>query len=188
MADVTENKGFDPKEIQQLKDECRQEGTSFAYIEDEDIDMMENGECVHIQFVGPYQDREVIYDAIMYTLRLHHSSLVYEQAMEKVKATYPQYVPLEDRKPGYRIDPKLEEEIEIFLTELIEEIEENESIKVQEHVEVDPDTDYGVGLDVCLNVEEITDEVVEAFVRDFNAGSLSLDTTLYSFTSSEEDE
>jgi hypothetical protein len=42
-------------------------------------------------------------------------------------------------------------------------------------------------LDISLNVEEITQEVIEKFISDFNAGTLELDPTLYSFTSEEEE-
>lgn len=186
MANL-KNEGFDPEEINALKDECQQEGRSFVYVEDDDLDVLESGECVHIQFPGAYQGQEVIYDALVYTLRLHHSSLVYEMAVGQVQKTFPEYVPPEDRKPGYKIAPDMEEEAETALTEIIEEIEETETVKVQEHVEIDTDFDYGISLDVCLNVEEITDEVIEDFVRAYKTNTLSLDTTLYSFTSDPEE-
>ncbi|MFC5408360.1 hypothetical protein ACFPMF_03510 [Larkinella bovis] len=181
------NEGYDPAVIQALKEECQKEGSSFVYVEDDDDDLevLNSGECVHIQFVGKHNEKEVIYDAIIYTLRLHHSSLVYEMAIEKVKKSFPEYVPVEDRKPNYRIEPELEEEIELFLTELIEEIEETEAVKVKEHLDVDADFEYGISLDVCLNVEEITEDVIEDFIRKFNGNSLKLDTTLYSFTNDE---
>ncbi|WP_128543487.1 hypothetical protein [Larkinella soli] len=182
------NKGYEPSEVQLLKEECRKEGKPFVYVEDEDLEVLNSGECVHIQFVGQYKGQEVIYDAIVYTLRLHHSSLVYEMAMEKVKAAFPQYVAPEERKAGYRIDADLEEEIELFLTELIEEIEETEAVKVQEHIELDPDFEYGISLDICLNVEEITDEVLVRFIQNFNGNALTLDNTLYSFSSNGQDE
>ncbi|GAB4018696.1 hypothetical protein EXU85_13970 [Spirosoma sp. KCTC 42546] len=181
------NEGFDPEEISALKDECLQEGKSFVIVEDDDLDTLDEGECVHIQFPGSYQGQEVIFDTLVYTLRLHHSSLVYEMAVEQVQKTFPEYVPPEERKSNYKIAPELEEEAETALTELIEEIEETETVKVQEHVEVDTQSDYGIALDVCLNVDEITDEVIEDFVSHFKANTLSLDKTLYSFTS-EEDE
>ena len=180
------NEGYDPEEISALKDECQQEGKSFVFVEDDDLDVLDEGECVHIQFPGQYQGQEVIFDALVYTLRLHHSSLVYEMAIEEIRKTYPEYVPPEERKPSFKITPELEEEAETALTEVIDEIEENETIKVQEHVDVDLESDYGIALDVCLNVEEITDEVVENFVRDFRENKLSLDNTLYSFSNEEE--
>ncbi|GAB4045315.1 hypothetical protein [Spirosoma litoris] len=181
------NEGFDPEEISALKEECKQEGKSFVIVEDDDLDTLDEGECVHIQFPGHYQGEEVIFDTLVYTLRLHHSSLVYEMAVEQVRKTFPEYVPPEERKPNYKIDPELEEEAETALTEIIEEIEELETVKVQEHVEVDAQSDYGIALDVCLNVEEITDDVIEDFIAHFKSNTLSLDTTLYSFSSEEEE-
>ncbi len=180
------NEGYDPEEISALKDECQQEGKSFVFVEDDDLDVLEEGECAHIQFPGKYQGEEVIFDALVYTLRLHHSSLVYEMALEQVRKTYPEYVPPEDRKPTYKITPELEEEAETALTEIIDEIEETETVKVQEHVDVDMESDYGIALDVCLNVDEVTDEVIEDFIKRFTGNTLSLDTTLYSFTNEEE--
>lgn len=180
------NEGFDPEEISALKEECRQEGKSFVLVEDDDLDTLDEGECVHIQFPGQYQGQEVIFDALIYTLRFHHDILAYEMALEQVRKTYPDYVPPEDRKPNYKISPEQEEEAEMALTEIIDEIEESETVKVQEHVEVDMESDYGIVLDVGLHRDEITDEVIEDFVRNFNANTLSLDTTLYSFTSEEE--
>ena len=181
------NPGYDPSEVQALREECQREGRSFVYVEDDDLEVLESGECVHIQFPGQYQGEPVVYDALVYTLRLHHSSMVYEMAVDQVKKSYPKYLPPEERKPGYRIDPNEEEEIELVLTELIEELEENETVKVQEHVEVDTDFDYGISLDVCLNVEEITDDVIERFIQTYNSNALSLDNTLYSFSSDGED-
>jgi hypothetical protein len=180
------NEGYDPEEISALKDECQQEGKSFVFVEDDDLDVLEEGECAHIQFPGKYQGEEVIFDALVYTLRLHHSSLVYEMALEQVRKTYPEYVPPEDRKPSYKITPELEEEAETALTEIIDEIEETETVKVQEHVDVDMESDYGIALDVCLNVDEVTDAVIEDFIKKFTSNTLSLDTTLYSFTNEEE--
>ncbi|GAB3965471.1 hypothetical protein GCM10028806_04730 [Spirosoma terrae] len=177
------NEGFNPTEINALKEECQQEGKSFVYVEDDDLDVLESGECVHIQFPGSYQGQEVIFDALVYTLRLHHSSLVYEMAVEQVQKAYPDYIPPEERKENYKISPELEEEAETALTEIIEEIEETETVKVQEHVEIDTEFDYGISLDVCLNVEEVTDEVIEDFIQNFKANTLRLDNTLYSFTS-----
>lgn len=177
------NEGYDPDEIQALREECQAEGKSFVHVEDDEIDVLDSGECVHVQFTGKDKGEDVIYDAVIYTLRLHHSSMVYEMAVEQIKKSYPGYVPPEDRSDTYKIDPKEEEEVEMALTELIEELEETEAVKVQEHIETDLDFDYGIGLDVCLNIEEITDEVVERFIQNFTTNSLSLDNTLYSFTS-----
>lgn len=182
------NEGYNPEEIKLLKEECQEAGTNFIHCDDEDVSTTENGELAHVQFVGSYKGQEVIYDAIIYTLRLHHSSLVYEKAVEQAQKVYPDYLPLDERAPGYKISPAVEEEAEELITELIESIEEEEEVKVKEHLEIEPEFEYGVGLDACLNIEAVTDEVITKFIEDFNNGSLKLDTTLYSFTSDEEDE
>lgn len=181
------NEGYDPEEIEALKAECRETGRSFVYEEDDELEVLESGECAHIQFVGKDNGQEVIYDGLIYTLRLHHSSMVYEMAINQIKRTYPDYQPPEDRAPGYRIDPAKEEEIEEVLAEYIEELEETEAVKVKEHVELDHDFEYGIGIDVCINAEDITDEVIENFIRQFNSNTLRLDPTLYSFSSEEEE-
>jgi hypothetical protein len=119
----------------------------------------------------------------MGTLRLNHSSLVFEEAETRMKKAYPNYIEIDKRKPNYKED----EDLELMLEEIIEELEEEEVVKVSEFVEVETDFEYGIGLDISLNVEEITQEVIEKFISDFNAGTLELDPTLYSFTSEEEE-
>lgn len=175
------NEGFDPQEIAELKAECQQEGQSYVIVEDED-GMNDSGEFAHFQFVGKHDGEEVIYDAVMGTLRLNHSSLVFEEAENRMKKSYPSYVEVDKRKPNF----KANEDMELMLEEIIEELEEEEVIQVAEFVEIDEDFEYGIGLDIALNVEEIDDKVITKFVNEFNAGTLKLDPTLYSFMSEEE--
>jgi hypothetical protein len=181
------NPGFDPLEIKQFKEECRRENRSFLYTTDEEIDEPTGDEFAHFQFVGTYEGKEVIYDSVMYTLRLHHSSLVYEEAERRAVKAFPLYVPLDMRDETYQANEDLDEEVELLITELIEEIEDTEEIKVQEHLELDPEVKYGVELDVCLNVEAIDEAVISRFITEFNDGTLSLDNTLYAFKSEEEE-
>jgi hypothetical protein len=181
------NQGFDASEIDLLRKECEAEGSSFVYFEDED-DMVDTGEMAHIQFIGKHEGKEVIYDAVIYTLRLHHSGMVYEEALKQIQKEYPKYVPMEERDSSYKANAQTDEEIEALITELMDAIEEEEEVKVSEHVEIDLDFDFGIGLDVALNVDAITDEVVEQFIKDFNNNTITLDKTLYSFMTDEEDE
>ena len=81
----------------------------------------------------------------------------------------------------------MEEEIGWFITELIMEMEEEESVKVQEFIDLDTNHDYGVGLDVSLNVEQIDEEVIIKFIQEFNDDTLVLDDTLYSFMTEDEE-
>lgn len=61
-----------------------------------------------------------------------------------------------------------------------------DQVKVKEHVEIDPNIDFGIGLDAGLNLEKITSKVIEKFIKDFNEDTLSLDNTLYSFQTEDE--
>ena len=70
------------------------------------IDILDSGECVHVQFVGQYKGDDVIYDAVIYTLRLHHSSMVYEMAVDQVKKSFPSYLPPEERGTTYKNRPQ----------------------------------------------------------------------------------
>ncbi len=180
------NIGYEPSEIKMLQKECKEAGQSFIYFDDEDIDV-DAGEMVHVQFVGKHNGQTMICDAVVYTLRLHHGSLVYERALEQTKAVFPHYLSPEEREADYKVDEEIEEEAELMIAELIEAIEEDEEIKVSEHIEIDAEFEYGLGIEVCLNVDEITDEIVEKFIKDFNNNTLKLDNGLYSFMTEEEE-
>ena len=72
---LKDNPGLDPKEIEQLKAECKADGKKFVYFEDELGDEPDNvEEFVHVQFVGNYKGQEAIFDAVIYSLRLHFNS------------------------------------------------------------------------------------------------------------------
>ena len=182
------NPGFDPEEIAQLKEECKAENSNFIYVEDEFEDDDDNNEHAHVQFVGTYKDQEVIYDALIFTLRLHHSTLVYDEALERLKKEMPNYISPDERPANYKISDEQEDEAELLLTEFIEEIEENEEITVREHVEIDDQFEYGVGLEVGLNKTEINDKIISDFIKAFTTCKVELDPTFYSFTCIEEED
>jgi len=184
---LKDNPGFDPKEIEKLKAECKADGKKFVYFEDELEDEPDAEEFVHIQFVGNYKGQETIFDAVIYSLRLHFNSIVYETAERKAQKTYPLYVPMENRDETYESNEDMDEEVELYITELIEEIEENEEVKLSEHLEIDEKFEFGIGLEVCLNVDEVDDAVVTKFVDEYLAGIIKLDLTMYSFKSEYED-
>ena len=70
------NKGFDPVEINKFKDLLKKEEHGFVYDEEEE----NTTEYAHFYFLGMFEGKEVIYDAVIYTLRLHHNSELYEIA------------------------------------------------------------------------------------------------------------
>jgi hypothetical protein len=141
---------------------------------------------VHIQFVGQYEKQEVIYDAIVCTLQLHYSSLLYEAAEREIIQQYPLYVPLENRDENYEPNEELDEEVEMLILEVIEDLEENEEIKVAEYIEIDSEFDYGVSIEAALYVPALDDDMLSQFVADFNGNTLSLDPSLYTFNSDDE--
>ncbi len=176
----TVNSGFDPEVIQEYREKIKQTDQEFVIVDSED----NSDEYINFYFIGMYEGREVIYDAVIYTLRLHHSSELYEVAEHRAAKHFPEFKKIkyeEDENGDMEALDDLEEEIGLFMAEVIMELEEEDEIKVSEHVEVDPHIDFGIGLDVALNVEEITHEVIAKFVKEYNEDSLQLDKTAYSF-------
>ncbi|SOE19908.1 hypothetical protein SAMN06298216_0408 [Spirosomataceae bacterium TFI 002] len=177
------NPGYDPIEIENLKRECEQEGLPFVLVEDE-IDLEDTGEYAQFQFVGRKNGDEVIYDVAMFTLRMQHSSKLLEEAEALVKKKFKDFVPLELRNERY----KANEDADQLVQEYVEELEEDESVTVSETIEEDLSFEYGIGLEVVLNVDEIDDRVITKFINEFNSGALELDTTQISFKHSDDED
>lgn len=175
------NPGYTQEEIDLLKEECAEQDQNFVFV---DSDSEDFAEYAQFQFVGKYEGNEVIYDALLSTLSMHHSSRLYEEAEKKILKIYKDFVPYEDRDENTPVN----EEAEIMMEELIQEMEDEETIRVSEFCEIDLDYDYGIGIDAALNVDEITVEVIEKFIEDFNNNTLELDKTAYSFKNDEEED
>ena len=174
------NKGFDQDTIEDYKARIKASNQEFILDEEDE----NSDEYVHFYFVGVYEGKEVIYDAVMYTLRLQHESELFEIAEHRAAKHFPEYkkITYEEDENGNlaALDP-LEEEIGLYIAEVIMELEEEEAVKVKEHVDMDANTDFGVALDIGLHVEKITSREIEKFIKDFNEDTLDLDDTLYSF-------
>lgn len=180
------NDGFDPKEISKMKSEIG-EDQSYVVIESED----NSDDFMNFYFIGKHEGKEVVYDAAIYTLRLQHSSEIHELAEHKVAQKYPDFKSIsyeEDENGDIAPLDDLEEEIGLYLTEVMDELEEEEAVKVQEHVDVDEQADFGIGLDIGLHVDAINPPVIEKFIKEFNADSLKLDKTYYSFQFEDDEE
>ena len=177
---MIENKGFDPKTIQDYKDKMKEQGTT--YLENEEDER--NDEYRHFYFVGLYEGKEVVYDTVMYTLRLQHESELFEIAEHRAAQHFPEYkkISYEEDENGnlVALDP-LEEEIGLYIAEVIMELEEEEAVKVREHVDMDVNADFGVALDVGLYRDRVTPLEIEKFIREFNEDMLDLDENMYSF-------
>jgi hypothetical protein len=180
------NPGFDQQRINQLKEALKASGKSYQIVDSED----NNEEFVNFRFVGMFEGKEVIYDAVIYTLRLHHASEVYEVAEHKAAQKFPNFRPIrfqEDENGDYRTLDDVEEEIGLYIAETIDDLEDEESVKVQEHVDLDENAEYGIGLDIGLHIDEVNDKVIAKFIKDFNDDNLNLDDTYYAFQSNEEE-
>lgn len=183
---MSKNNGFDPEEIKNLKAEMAEAGQSYVMIDSED----NSEDFMNFYFIGKYEGKEVIYDAALYTLKLQHSSEIYDLAEHKVAQKFPNYKSIvyeEDENGDIEPLDDQEEEIGLYMTEVMDELEEEEAVKVKEHVDLDPNIDYGIGLDAGMHVDKITPEVIEKFIKDFNNDDLKLDPTHYCFQFEEED-
>ncbi|KPQ19043.1 MAG: hypothetical protein HLUCCX10_04040 [Algoriphagus marincola HL-49] len=180
------NPGFSPEEIANLKAKLKRIGKPYQLVEDAE----NSDEYVNFYFIGMYEGKEVIYDAALYTLRLHHASEVYELAEHEAAKKFPDFngIRYEEDENGNLLPlSSEEEEIGWFITEMIMEIEEEETVKVQEFIDIDTNHDFGIGLDAALNLEHIDDSTIRKFILEYNEDTISLDETLYSFQSEEED-
>ncbi len=182
------NKGYDPNVILDYKKRMTTQGRAFLVDESDDDN---NEEYLHFYFVGKNDaGLEVIYDAVIYTLRMQHESELFEIAEHRAANHFPDYKKIayeEDENGDLSTLDSREEEIGLFMAEVILELEEEEAVKVQEHVDMDNHVDFGIALDIGLQVESITPEVVEKFINDFNNDTIQLDDTLYSFQTTEEE-
>lgn len=183
---LEENKGFDPEVVREYALKMKAQGLDYL-LDDSDE---QSDEYSHFFFIGKFEGKDVIYDTAIYTLRLHHESELYEIAEHRAAKHFPEYrrITYEEDENGnlQALDP-LQEEIGLYMAEVIMELEEEESVKVKEHVDLDVNTDFGISLDVGLHVEKITPKIIEKFIRDFNEDTIRLDDTLYSFQTQDQE-
>lgn len=174
------NKGFDPYVIEDYRN--RMKRLKQTYLLDETDEQTD--EFAHFFFIGMDEGQPVIYDAVLYTLRLQHESELFEIAEHRAARHFPDYKKItyeEDENGNLEALDDVEEKIGLFMAEVIMELEEDGQVKVKEHVDMDKHVDFGIALDIGLHVERITPAIIEKFIHDFNQDNLNLDQTLYSF-------
>jgi len=160
-------------------------GQPFIYDSEDEL----SEEYAHFYFIGVQDGKEVLFDAVFYTLRMQHESELFEIAEQAAAQNFPGYRKInieEDEKGNGKAQDELEEEIGLYMAEVMMELEEEGEIKVKEHVDLDLNHDCGIGLDVGLNIDKITPQLIESFIRDFNADKLVLDPGYYSFQTQSE--
>ncbi len=176
----TENKGFDLGVIDEFRKKINNSGTMFLSVEGEE----QTEEYVNFYFLGVFEGKQVIYDAVIYTLQVQHNSELYEIAEHKAAKKFPEYKSIiyrEDENGDMAMLDDLEEEIGLYMAEVIEELEEEGKVKVKEHLDIDDKVDFGISLEVGLNLEKIDLPAIEKFIKDFNEDTLVLDPSYYSF-------
>jgi len=174
------NTGFSPEVIADYHGKMK--AASRLFLADESDE--NSDEYFHFYFVGKFEGKDVVFDAVMYTLRLQHESEMFEIAEHRAAKHFPNYKKItyeEDENGNLSALDDEEEEIGLFMAEVIMELEEEDAVKVKEHVDMDEHVDFGVALDIGLHLEKITPFVIENFIQQFNSGTLNLDATLYSF-------
>jgi hypothetical protein len=183
---IVKNTGFDPQTIEEYASKMKALGTPFIMDEEDET----SDEYAHFYFIGKYEGKDVIYDAVIYTLRLHHESEMYEIAEHRAAQHFPDYKKIsyeEDENGNLETLDPLAEEIGLFMAEVIMELEEEGTVNVKEHVEIDTNAEFGIGLDVGLHRETITPQVIQRFIKDYNEDTLALDKTLYTFETQDEE-
>ena len=165
---------------QDLIKRVKSSGQSFIY----DAEDEQTAEYAHFYFTGVHEGKEVLFDAVLYTLRMQHESELFEIAEQKAAQHFPGYKKIqyeEDEDGNLMALNDLEEEIGLYMAEVIMELEEEGEVKVKEHADLDLHHECGIGLDVGLHIDTVTPQIIESFIRDFNADKLVLDPGHYSF-------
>src|SRR5687767_5927088 len=82
------NKGFEPDVISDYRRKMKALGVTFLADESDD----NSDESLHFYFVGKDDEgQEVVFDAVMYTLRLQHESEMFEIAEHRAANHFPDY-------------------------------------------------------------------------------------------------
>lgn len=161
-----------------LIEQIRSSKSGYILVHEDD----QTNEIAHFYFLGNYEGNPTVYDTFLYTLRMHHSSEISEIVETKAVKRFPDFVKL--NAENELNNPKLnesEEEIGLFMAATFLEIEEEETVRVKEHIDIDSSNETDVYLDVGLNIDEVTDVVIVKFIQEFNGKSIKLDETVYSY-------
>ncbi|NMM49321.1 hypothetical protein [Marinigracilibium pacificum] len=132
---------------------------------------------VNFFFITEKNGEEELVNAVLYTLEMYYQSEVFAKAEDETLKRYPEY---EKLQKGKELPEQKTEEIEMFLTEVMDQIEEDGEIQVSEHV-FEENEDGVLMVEAGLNMPEVTETEIMNFINNFNNDNLSLDDSLYSF-------
>jgi hypothetical protein len=168
-------------EIEKLLQECAKVGKPFIYSSTEEQDEEEK-QFAHFLFVGKDEAREVIYETYMSTLSYEYHMTVFDEMEQKFFEKYPQLQEVDFFE--------LEEKYQVEQEAIVDQIYAEDKIRVQEDLIIfeeeeeenaeNPRIVY-LGMEVFLNVPEITEKVISDFVRSFNADTFELSEDVFSF-------
>lgn len=168
------NLGYEQAEIANVRKAIQASGHLFIWNEEEEQD--EN--YAHFFFVGNHKGHEVVFDTFLYTLEMEYATKSFDVAMKLLMDRYPEFADADfEAEEGEHI-----EQFELILME----VEEEGMARVQESIDFDEEAGYGVSLNVCLNLPEVTEQAIDDFIKKFTANQLSLDKTEYDFELGEE--
>lgn len=165
--------------IEKIRTECAKIKKTFVFNPEEDKD--EELQTASILFVTKKNNKEYLVDAFVMTSHFQYHMEVMDEAEAQLVKKYPKLVGKD------YLD--FSEEQQDALDNLMDEIYENDSVHVQEFVSEEIDEkEVFIELEVGLNREELTEEVLAKFVNDYNNNTIKLDDTALSFTEEMEDE
>ncbi len=169
------NTGFSKEEINKIDAAAQGENQSFIYQEN----VERSDEFASIFFTAKYKGKDVVFDAFVYTLEMEFVSNIYDAAKDAVLEEHPEHEGKDfDEDEGAHVD---------LMEEYSVELAKDEDFQVCEFIDYDEDVDYGVSMDVCLNIPEVTTAQIEKFVSAFKAGTYEPDKTFYAFDWNDED-
>lgn len=165
--------------IEQVKKALAKAGKPFVYNPEEELD--DENQTASILFITQKNGKEYLVDGFVMTSRFHYHMEVMDEAEAQLLKKYPKL-----QGKDY-VDFSEEQQDE--LDSLMDELYEQETIHVQEFIEenIEEDEQF-IELEVGLNREELTPQILEQLVKDYIAGNVKLDTTALSFVDEWEDE
>lgn len=162
----------DPKlRMQRVKELMQQKHSSFIWNPEENSDQ----NMGFVLFVAKTATHgEVLFDACITTLFMEYFNQLYTEAIQRLGLSEEE-----------ALDENNEEQ-EAKIAEVMEELQDDDSMAVCEGIEEDADTQEGsVMLEVFLHRKAINSEVVQDFVEQYVNGEFEPDTNFYTFEEEE---
>ncbi len=174
------NEGYDPKEIQVLQEEIAETGNLFVFKEEYEP----NEEYGEFLFIGTHEGKPVVFDCIMYLLSVSYENKLLEEAEALASKQNPAWAAIIDAGN----ETEYPEDLEDFIAYTLVDLEEDEAVMVKEAVELDFNFEFGIGMEVSLNLDAIIPAEINEFISQYNDGTFEPDPTLYSFEEEEEED